>query len=1509
MITLAKKNIKFIIFCTALPVLLFITACSKMRGIQDTSGCAAKECHLSSPLKNSVPMDGNAAPDSGKHVSHIAAGSTCNDCHGRYQKDKHHKDGIIDGRAGSVDIVLFNNNNISTKWEQSTENCSTISCHGGGTSEVNWYTTGTGCLACHSGGGYNDPVATNGDGAQGKHKIHVPKADCEVCHYGYRNEPSHMNGVYGTGEAVNIVIKNPSETFVFDNTLNTCTGIKCHGNPSTFSWYSTTENCLSCHAPGSSIDPNLNGNHSKHIIGKGYDCTECHNGYDTSTTHVNGTVNTPATTPGMVAFDNTNPAGTFNGSTDSCSSISACHGGGSPTWGSGPIACTGCHTPGSGIDPMTTSGSGVAGKHGAHVTGKGISCVTCHRDYNNKATHGNGLYGKNESDTIIDFGGTYNSKSVTSSFDDTTGSCGSISCHKDTGANWYMDTMNCTGCHAPGSTIDPMATNGSGAAGKHTVHVTTKGINCIVCHTGYTGLPTHINENYSRIEITSMTAGGTWPAAGNSVAFTYSDGTNSNDASCSAISCHGGGSGGTGALWYSASSACATCHTAGAKTLDGTGSIDPTTGSHGKHVTDKGYDCTYCHDNYSGTVTHVNGVLNSPSGTPSMVTFNAANPAGAYVPGGTPGTGTCSALLCHGGDGTPGPNGAPVWGSATSLACADCHTAGSSIDPLTTGGTGVKGKHTAHNLECQICHLNYKSKPEHGNGTYGKAETLTIMYFDTAGTMGYTGPFGPNVSTTYTDSNGDCGTISCHGNTGGVNWYSAGTVGCMTCHSSASLQPSTGKHALHFTDASPAKVADCDKCHNGYKSNADHMKGGAMTVPPVAFGGNFNGAGVTAAWNGTSDECSNITCHGGTSTPVSWINASPGCVACHTGSFAPTTGNHGKHVGQLGDDSCVKCHSSYQGQTTHLNGTGDDTTTAPTMISFDSLNGGGSYDGTTKTCTTLYCHGNGANNPTWGGTALSCNSCHGNPPLTGSHVIHSVSPYSFTCVKCHNDGSGVGATHHDIWKVDGVVTVSFDSQADQGPLTVAAFNSGTGSCANTYCHGDFTGGKNAFPVWGNAATGACGTCHDNAPLTVSTGSHDKHTDAGQKNYSCSVCHSGIATGTETGAVVSSYVLHVNFTKEVVFDNAVADRGIGSAPAFNTGTKGCSAVYCHGDFAGGKTANVPVWGSAATGACETCHDAAAVKPVTGSHSKHVAGTAGNYNYTCTNCHYDPTNTRHVNGITGDVAFDTSADKGPGTVASYDTGLHVCANTYCHGDFTGGNNASPVWGNSITGGCGTCHDNAPLKANYGSHDKHTDAGQKNYACSVCHNGVATGSEGTSAVISTSLHADFNKTVAFDLAVADRSYGGTSAFATSTKNCTNVYCHGDYAGGLNKTANWSARTGGACGDCHGLTTLATGSHQKHIANTAGNYSFSCTSCHNDSVKHADGTLGDIKFDTNADKGPGATATYSGSGTKICANTYCHGDFTGGKNASATWGTCLHGCMRHLPRQRSAEQRLRGA
>ncbi len=81
----------------------------------------------------------------------------------------------------------------------------------------------------------------------------------------------------------------------------------------------------SCHNASVPPNPIPTGRHNSHVNSYGYACTTCHNGWFTTSTHMDGTLQTS----GFVTFDSKNPSGTWIDSSGTCSSLS-CHG--SRTW-------------------------------------------------------------------------------------------------------------------------------------------------------------------------------------------------------------------------------------------------------------------------------------------------------------------------------------------------------------------------------------------------------------------------------------------------------------------------------------------------------------------------------------------------------------------------------------------------------------------------------------------------------------------------------------------------------------------------------------------------------------------------------------------------------------------------------------------------------------------------------------------------------------------------------------------------------------------------------------------------------------------------------------------------------------------------------------------------------------------------------------------------------------------------------------------------------------------------
>lgn len=378
------------------------------------------------------------------------------------------------------------------------------------------------------------------------------------------------------------------------------------------------------------------GRHSIHLD-QGLICENCHTGYLLNLNHKNGTIDGSARDGfGIVFFDSLNTAALWNVGTRDCSSVE-CHGGGAQpiNWYDGSGDCTACHSAGSRVDPLTTNGQGIRGKHAAHVTGAKIGCVDCHNGYKEKSTHMNGLYGKAEPDSIMNFAGMFHGSPVSSSFNDDTGLCASTSCHGGGGEiNWYSDGSGCTACHAPGSWIDPLTTNGTGDRGKHIAHVTKKGIECTVCHTDYNKKPNHGNGVYGKLETDpivyydSSNPSASWDNGGKV---------------CSGMNCHGS------VGWYATGAIdCAICHAPGSTydplTINGTGLY----GKHVKHVSERGMACTKCHYGYTGLTTHANGVLDTMDPATGITFFDATNPSGTWSGDTGPRTGGCASLSCHG---------------------------------------------------------------------------------------------------------------------------------------------------------------------------------------------------------------------------------------------------------------------------------------------------------------------------------------------------------------------------------------------------------------------------------------------------------------------------------------------------------------------------------------------------------------------------------------------------------------------------------------------------------------------------------------------------------------------------------------------------------------------------------------------------------------------------------------------------------------------------------------------
>ncbi len=677
-------------------------------------------------------------------------------------------------------------------------------------------------------------------------------------------------------------------------------------------------------------------------------------------------------------------------------------------------------------------------------------------------------------------------------------------------------------------------------------------------------------------------------------------------------------------------------------------------------------------------------------------------------------------------------------------------------------------------------------------------------------------------------------------------------------------------------------------------------------------------------------------CHG--NPPMNASQGGPDGLAVNDGGTgAVTPGAHEKHAIALGYE-CATCHSggmpvstiydkklqigfsisngayesgAYDGRSSLANGYSYTAGNAGTTI---TTNGG-------KTCSNVYCHGStmapdGGTDitPVWDNPATAaCGACHGataaNPPSRGSHYKHSRTDllgYAYPCGTCHKDPSVDRSLH-----VNNQAEVLFSGPSSSGgsyngsPAMLDAY----GTCTNVYCHSTVQSSPpgnppvyRTTPVWGGTIV-SCGDCHDYAP-NLATGSHGKHMQYGElqecwpcHNYSntddsCMACH-------DDATIEPRRDKHANHSIDVQFAPKYGGTYTGT-PMPGDPYGGCANVYCHGASLApdGGTNTAPQWGSAATGACGTCHGATAANPPTrGSHRMHTAASPSGYAFACGVCHKDPAtdNSQHADKLS-EVVFGgdprTAAASYNGTNVLFDA-YGSCMNTYCHSNGTSLATGSvpigmtPVWGSGALA-CSSCHGYPPNYTN-GSPKPNSHAAH-GYTCDNCHS--ATTSSG-SIITSPTKHANG----AYDLAPGvGRSF--SYSFAAPAGSCSTISCHG------NTGTRWGSS---ACLDCHavsqggrGAIAPQFGGNSHHVQGVAVTGSH-CYQCHWEA--NSDGSINALYHGGSAAPGsavnlvvyqaglrpavytPGTTAVpyvSNGSRSQIAAVTQhclgCHSDQNNG-------------------------------
>lgn len=231
---------------------------------------------------------------------------------------------------------------------------------------------------------------------------------------------------------------------------------------------------------------------------------------------------------------------------------------------------------------------------------------------------------------------------------------------------------------------------------------------------------------------------------------------------------------------------------------------------------------------------------------------------------------------CHGTVGGPGSNprfNVPL--GALINGCEDCHKPFSAHPPLLGTTSGWNGHSSAGSMgnNCTLCHG-----------------------VDLTGAGGV----GPGCN-------------SCHIALNAVTIPTVGT--CTSCHAKP---PETGNHAVHN-----ALAGVCGTCHDGAgNGTAKHNNG----TKDVAFASAYN-AKSGAATKNPDGSCTNISCHGGITTPA-WGGAlTSGCRSCHSSGTSQynsyNSGLHSLHIAGIGMQ-CEDCHtmSRTSGANSHYSGLG-----------------------------------------------------------------------------------------------------------------------------------------------------------------------------------------------------------------------------------------------------------------------------------------------------------------------------------------------------------------------------------------------------------------------------------------------------------------------------------------------------------------------------------------------------------------------------------------------------------
>ncbi|MEW6488433.1 MAG: CxxxxCH/CxxCH domain-containing protein, partial [Thermodesulfobacteriota bacterium] len=827
------------------------------------------------------------------------------------------------------------------------------------------------------------------------------------------------------------------------------------------------------------------------------------------------------------------------------------------------------------------------------------------------------------------------------------------------------------------------------------------------------------------------------------------------------------------------------------------------------------FDCLDCHTGITlGVVSDLAGnagIHGIDAATQNLNLYGTliGNPANAAAVS----TATCRNAACHSATGS-------TTGGYTAPAAHGMNKTmpGATLPVVTINDAG--GAPTS----CTQCH-----------GTHNSYQNTSLVTLRTDGTT--SNNLGDPLTTRVTpDKCGECHSQDDAGvytNKGhGQSTISGGTVGCTACHSGSvphgfsRSAPGTNPLRFSFAENTSAQssirlqppynqaLSICLTCHSQYT--------GKLHQGPTATAGcndchEPHGVGVGTNAVMIRQQIPKVNATG---VPVYGFNSATGTWETNSytvsGDFTYKTDNTA-----LCDNA--ECH---QGRTVN----GDPIYPLSTLLTGGRHTGGDISTAADFDCSGCHTHTDGGGS--WGAQD-SCTTCHGQPPPPADtgytnfaeantpHQKHAgavaAGGYGYRCQTCHFDYVNA-ATHNTPTKT--YQSLNFD--AARNPSPSRAYNAGTATCTNLYCHSDgqstasvgsvqWMTGTNT-PDWSTQDL-ACNACHGgiDAAGQIARGSHTVHLS--RAGITCVSCHSGtldtVGTNTTTSIPEAKRGAHANLTKDVVPGGTF--NGAAVAFGFIQGTDTCSNISCHGGYAD------VAWGAAAS--CANCHGtfglaaegAAMPASVVAKHSGALANPDGNASTTLYNGHQGAA----VLGASGEGRCDYCHAN---TQPDYTAGMHIDGVIQLNANMTY-QGASGFTG--AAAGCATaCHSaDSPYQMSDSGLALQHIAGQ-GFSCGACHTGGVTPAS----------------------ASAGHAAHGASSPALVDGGAACVACHGNN-GGLNYqnalagthgsgTVTWATdltySTAVTRGDLTGTCTGAAGCHVA-ATNIAWNATpTNCTQCH---------------------------------------------------------------------------------